>query len=365
MLELKKVPIARSTTLNSLNVDEQSDLELDTLPFGVVCLDQEGTILRYNLYEAQFARLDRNQVLGRDFFNEIARCTRGDAFEGQFRRVVASGASGSLAQFPYIFDFVFGAQEVQVEIMRPVSGARWYLLINRLRVAAPRPDRPANQVAVEQRSLAPNERELGVRRDLVERRVAEVPWSFFAALRATCDALAPGTWQLFCAEWGVQFGRRLAIDLEGTAISNGGLSLGELPMSEVARLVSRRLADQGMGQTTFDFAALREGVLVVEVARSMLAEAAPRARRSAEDPLSDLACPLVAGTLGALVSHVAGRRLSAREVVCASSGEPLCRFVVTANERRDAVEAALLSGARGVDSIRAALRRTPAETANE
>ena len=47
-------------------VDEASDAELDALDVGVVGLDEQGTILRYNLYESRLARLDRNQVLGKN-----------------------------------------------------------------------------------------------------------------------------------------------------------------------------------------------------------------------------------------------------------------------------------------------------------
>jgi photoactive yellow protein len=355
----------KSASFDLLTIDTRTDQELDTLPFGVIALDDEGTILRYNLYESQFARLDRNQVLGRNFFAEVAQCTRGEPFEGQFRRGVSTGATGSFARFPFLFDFKFGAQHVEVEMIRPAAVSRYYLLINRRQITPPRPNRGPGDVAVLQRELAPDEGTKGVRRDPVERRVVEVPWAFFAALRATCEKLAPETWPLFCAEWGVQLGRRLAIDLETAAIESTGRSLAELPMSELAALVSHRLADQGWGKAVFDFAAIREGVLIVEVVRSILAEASPQARRSTLAPRADLACPLLAGTVGAIVSHVAGRRLVAREVACLSAGDDACRFVLTAHARRGAIDAAIANGSRGVEAIREALRRAPTESRDD
>ena len=132
-------------------------------------------------------------------------------------------------------------------------------------------------------------------------------------------------------------------------------------MTELAAILVRRLAQEGWGKAAFDFAAMREGILLVEVVRSILAEAAPRSRRVTSEPALELACPLVAGMLGAVVSHVAGRRLVAREVACVSLGDDACRFVITAHSRRIAIDAALASGARGVDTIRAALRRAPGE----
>jgi photoactive yellow protein len=339
------------------SLDERSDADLDALPYGVVCLDAEGTILRYNLAESRWARLDRNQVLGRKFFTEVAPCTCTEAFEGRFSAFVASsaGAPGRVERFDYFFDFKFGGQEVSVEILRAVSAPRYYLLINRRRAGGPR-DVPPAQLAPAQRDLAPDEPRLGVLRDDLERRYAFAPSTFFAALRATCDALAPETWPLFASEWGVAWGRRVAVDLEASALEKSGRSLRELSMREVARVSSAYLSERGWGSPRFDFAAASEGLVVIEIDRSALAEAAPRSRGAAA-PGGDLACHLLAGALASILSSVAGRRLAGREVACVAAGAPRCAIVVTGHERRAAVDAALGEGLRGVDAVRAALRR--------
>ena len=127
-------PSPRSFDASSL--DRMSEAEIDALPFGVIALDDEGTILRFNLYESLLARLDRNQVLGRSFFNEIARCTRGPAFEGRFQAFVAEPSRRSAERFPFVFDFAFGAQDVVVEITRGSVDDRFYLLVNRTRVTS-------------------------------------------------------------------------------------------------------------------------------------------------------------------------------------------------------------------------------------
>jgi photoactive yellow protein len=335
------------------NVDNLPDTELDALPFGVVGLDTEGTILRYNLYESRFARLDRNQVLGRQFFGEVAHCTRNEAFEGRFRKFAAAGPGGQpVERFDFVFDFKFGVQEVSVEIVRTPVPERFYLLINRKRVAGPRPEFPPELLAVAQADLAPDEGRFGVRRDALERRVVDAPAPFFAALRATCDRLAPETWQLFATEWGLQWGRRAAVDLEASALEGGGRSLRELPMREVAKLVSGYFADRGWGSPVFDFDAMNEGVLVVEIRRSALAEAAPKKP-------GERSCHLAAGCIAGVLSAVAGRRLVGREVACTSGGADRCAVVVIAHDRRAAADAALAQGARGVQAIREALRRAP------
>ena len=96
--------------------DRLEDVELDQLPFGVICLAADGLILRYNLAEARLARLDPTTVVGRNFFTDVAPCTNTDEFYGRFRRVVERKANE--ANFRYIFDFKFGAQDVDVEVHR-------------------------------------------------------------------------------------------------------------------------------------------------------------------------------------------------------------------------------------------------------
>ena len=342
-------------------IDEMGDPELDALPFGVVGLDEDGVILRYNLYESRLARLDRNQVLGRTFFGDVAPCTAVEAFYGRFQRIVAAGAEAQTETFSFVFDFKFGAQAVSVEIVPMHEMGRYYLLIKRQEVRPPRAinDPPEGGFAVLQRELAPEEARAGVRRDAIEQRVLEIPWSVLAALRATCDRLAPDSWELFCSEWGVQWGRRLAIDLETAALEEHGATLRELSMRDVSELIAATLARQGWGRPTFDFSAAREGLLVVELARSALAEAAPSWQPTASRPTQPMACHLVAGCMSALLTSLAQRRLVVREVSCCAAGATSCAFVVVASPRRATLDAALQKGLRGVEAVRAVLLRAP------
>lgn len=334
-------------------LDESSDADLDLLPFGVIGLDPDGTILRYNQYEARLARLDRNQVIGRRFFTDVAPCTGGEAFEGRFRKAVENGSFGSLDRFPFVFDFRFGAQEVAIEIVRPQNArGRYYLLINRVRTLAPRPEFPKELLAKAQADLAPGEAQSGVRRDEVERRIVELPANVLSALRATFDKVAPETFQLFCAEWGVQWGRRAAVDLETFALEQKNLSLRELPMRAVAAMVSDVFARQGWGLTTIDFSHMGSGLVAIELSRSAIAES-----MGASTKQGQLVCALLAGCYGAILSHVAGRRLAAREVACRAGGAERCSFLVIAHAKRGEIDKILVTGARGVTAVREALNK--------
>lgn len=161
---------------------------------------------------------------------------------------------------------------------------------------------------------------------------------------------------VFALDWGLQWGRRAAIDLEASALE-GGASLRDLPMREAARLVCAYFADRGWGSPSFDFAHTIEGLVVVELARSALAESAGRSR--AGQPGANRACHLLAGALAGILSTLADHRLAAREVACAAGGAQRCAIVVVGHERRGAVDGALGGGARGVEPIRAALRLAP------
>lgn len=354
MLELAESPTPLPFDLRT--IDERADAELDAQPFGVIGLDEEGTILRYNLYESRFARLDRNQVIGRNFFSEVARCTRNDAFEGRFRRFVAQANDEATDHFNFLFDFKFGAQDVSVDLIKAPGVSRYYLLINRRKVSAPRPDFPVEQLAVLQSQLAPNEGDQGVVRDDLERRFVDVPAPFFSALRATCDRLAPDTWQLFSQEWGVQWGRRGAVDLEAASLESPGVSLRDLPMREVANRVSEYLSKRGWGSLGFDFSPTHEGLILLTFDRSVLAESAP-ARRTA-NPGGQRACALIAGFVSGAMSTIAQRRLAAREFACVANGASRCQLALVGHERRAALDSAIRDGLTSANEIRASLRRS-------
>lgn len=70
-------------------IDSLSSQELDALPHGAIQLDCQGRVLQFNACEADDSHLNRADVLGRDFFNEVAPCARGPEFQGRFLDGVA------------------------------------------------------------------------------------------------------------------------------------------------------------------------------------------------------------------------------------------------------------------------------------
>ncbi|MEZ4400210.1 MAG: V4R domain-containing protein [Kofleriaceae bacterium] len=332
-------------------LDRYDDAQLDELPFGVVGLDPRGTIVRYNLAEARLARLDRSRVLGRAFFSEIAPCTATPEFQGRFQAFVA-GRDARIT-FPYVFDFTFGAQEVEVELVRSTRPALFYLCINRLKFRPPRPAF-ADVAAPRQADLVPGEEALGIRRDEVEQRVVVVPVAALRALRLTWDKIAPQGFGLFATEWGVRWGRLAAIDIDAELIETRDTRLHDLPLDDALGIIQAYLEQDGWGQVRVDVtspAAVARGVALITVERSALAEASG----VSDQPR----CQLLGGVVRALLSHASGRGLTVREVRCAAQGHPRCEMIATALTRSAELDAALETGGdvRGVLDALGPLRR--------
>lgn len=338
------------TALDLTTLDRISDADLDALPFGVIGLDQDGTIRRYNLAEARLARLDRNQVLGKNFFRRVAPCTATPEFEGRFQAFVAAGAVGVL-RFEYLFDFKFGAQQVTVEVVRGTNPGRFYLCINRKKFSPPRPGLPAGFAAPLQKELAPDEEKQGVVRGGQSQRAVRVNPSMLAALRIAWDRVAPKGWALFCGEWGTQWGRLAVVDLETRALEEHGTSLRGLPIKRVMEMLAEQLALDGWGAIRVDFSLSPQGAFVVEMDRSALAESVGMS----EIPR----CHVVAGFLRAHFSHLAGRLITVRELRCRSQGHAQCTFVAVSQHRKAQLDAAVASAGDDVTRVVAALQEAP------
>lgn len=89
--------------------------DVDALPFGLIVLDREGRVVRYNSYEERLASRERESVLGRSFFSEVAPCAARTDFEETYRRLLEDG--GGEADFEFIFRFVTGHRLVRIRMI--------------------------------------------------------------------------------------------------------------------------------------------------------------------------------------------------------------------------------------------------------
>ena len=104
-------------------VGRMSAAEIDELPFGAIQLDGSGTVLAYNRYEAALAGRERAKVVGKNFFREVAPCTRVREFFGAFEEGVRRRELDEV--FDFVFRFPQGDRHVRIRMVLPkvASGA--------------------------------------------------------------------------------------------------------------------------------------------------------------------------------------------------------------------------------------------------
>ncbi len=102
-----------------------SKSELDELKFGVVEMDLEGIVLRYNRAEAQQAGLSEDQVVGRQFFRDVAACCNN-------QRVAQRYEQPSLDEtIEYTFAFQMRLTPVTLRLIKDAGAAVMYMLVLR------------------------------------------------------------------------------------------------------------------------------------------------------------------------------------------------------------------------------------------
>ncbi len=84
-------------------ISSMGEKELDSLPYGVIQLDAQGAVLRYNAFEANLSGLTKQKVVGKNFFKQVAPCTDMKEFYGRFLEGVAAGKLQCTFRFHFAF----------------------------------------------------------------------------------------------------------------------------------------------------------------------------------------------------------------------------------------------------------------------
>lgn len=96
---------------------EQPEIDfatLDLLPYGIIVVDDAGKVLYYNAREEQIANRSRADVLGKNFFTEVAPCTQVQEFYGQFKETMQR--TGVVASFHFHFPFPEHPRDVEITL---------------------------------------------------------------------------------------------------------------------------------------------------------------------------------------------------------------------------------------------------------
>lgn len=98
----------------SQEVPEIDFATLDLLPYGIIVVDEAGQVLFYNAREEQIANRRREDVLGKNFFTEVAPCTQVREFYGQFKETMQR--AGVVASFHFNFPFTEKPRQVEITL---------------------------------------------------------------------------------------------------------------------------------------------------------------------------------------------------------------------------------------------------------
>jgi photoactive yellow protein len=115
---------------SSLDDSVLNDL-LEALPIGVIVLDVDGRVLRYNAYEQALARRTAAQVIGKYFFTDVAPCTAVSDLLPAFQRWQRDGGDMAVdIAFSFPFPHVPAPREVSLRLRGFSSnGARYAFLL--------------------------------------------------------------------------------------------------------------------------------------------------------------------------------------------------------------------------------------------
>ena len=87
-----------------LNNPDQINAQMaDRQRFGIIALDSHAQVKIFNAAEARLSGLSVTEVLGRNFFTEVAPCTASRLFRGRFRQGIQEGSLD--AHFYYTFTY--------------------------------------------------------------------------------------------------------------------------------------------------------------------------------------------------------------------------------------------------------------------
>jgi photoactive yellow protein len=109
-------------------IDTMTADELDRLPYGMIQLDRTGRILNYNAVESKLASLRKEDAIGKQFFTEIAPCTKVQEFYGRFKEGVIREALDT--SFRFHFAFKQAPRDVTVRLLYSKRSRTVWVLIS-------------------------------------------------------------------------------------------------------------------------------------------------------------------------------------------------------------------------------------------
>lgn len=107
-----------------------SDAQINDLAFGAIQLDATGRVLHYNIVEGEITGRSPEQMIGQNFFLDVAPCTDRPEFHGRFEEGVRDGQLNTL--FEYVFDYKMTPTRVKVHMKKALIGDTYWIFVKRI-----------------------------------------------------------------------------------------------------------------------------------------------------------------------------------------------------------------------------------------
>jgi len=111
-------------------LQKMGEQDLDQMAFGAIQVDGNGKILQYNAAEGDITGRDPGQVVGQNFFKDVAPCTDTEEFYGRFKEGVKSGGLNTM--FEYTFDYKMTPTKVKVHMKKALTGDSYWIFVKRV-----------------------------------------------------------------------------------------------------------------------------------------------------------------------------------------------------------------------------------------
>lgn len=102
----------------------------ELLPFGAIMVNQHGDVLRFNRMESGISGRNADDVVGKNFFNDVAPCAKGQVFYNHFFRAVADGQVNTM--FDYWFDYKMQQTNVRIHMKSADTARGIWIFIKRV-----------------------------------------------------------------------------------------------------------------------------------------------------------------------------------------------------------------------------------------
>lgn len=112
------------------NILAREPQRAEYLPFGAVMLDRNGKIVKYNRAEGLIANRTPEDMMGKDFFNEVAPCAKGKRFHGEFLTFHRTGQVNVM--FDYKFAYKGANVGVKIHLKAQPDGQHCWMFVKRV-----------------------------------------------------------------------------------------------------------------------------------------------------------------------------------------------------------------------------------------